>query len=86
MYKLVNGQPVELSKDEQLAFEAEWELNKGLEGKVRYRDLRLAEYPTIGDQLDALMKQFQFTTIPVSPEYQDIINKCMAVKKKYPKP
>lgn len=86
MYKLVNGEPVELSKDERLALEAEWELNEGLEGKVRYRDKRLAEYPTIGDQLDALIKQFQFSNVPVSPEYQAIIDKCMSVKKKYPKP
>ena len=43
-----------------------------------YIDLRLAEYPSIGDQLDALFKAGVF------PE--EMAAKIQAIKDKYPKP
>jgi len=45
--------------------------------KVAYIDKRVAEYPPIGDQLDAL---FHAGVFP-----QEMANKIQAVKNKYPK-
>lgn len=45
---------------------------------LAYRDKRRAEYPPIGDQLDALWKGGQAAT--------DMLAQVMAVKAKYPKP
>jgi hypothetical protein len=45
--------------------------------KVAYIDKRVAEYPTIGDQLDAL---FHAGVFP-----QEMADKIQAVKNKYPK-
>lgn len=50
---------------------AEWELTK-------YRILRSKEYPSIGDQLDALFKAGVF------PE--EMAEQIQAIKDKYPKP
>ena len=46
-------------------------------GKVAYIDKRVAEYPSIGDQLDAL---FHAGVFP-----QEMAEKIKAVKTKYPK-
>jgi hypothetical protein len=49
-----------------------------------YAEARRAEYPSTGDQLDALMKYF--AALPEIPaEVQDWVDACMAVKEKYPK-
>ena len=45
--------------------------------KVAYIDKRVAEYPSIGDQLDALFHAGVFPT--------DMAEKIQAVKNKYPK-
>ena len=45
--------------------------------KVAYKDKRVAEYPQIGDQLDAL---FHAGVFP-----QEMADKIQAVKNKYPK-
>ncbi len=45
--------------------------------KVAYIDKRVAEYPSIGDQLDALFHTGVFPT--------DMAEKIQAVKNKYPK-
>jgi len=44
-----------------------------------YYALRRAEYPSLGDQLDAFWKG------PESQSYQDMLAKIQAVKTKYPK-
>lgn len=50
-----------------------------------YREARAAEYPPLGDQLDALMKYF--AAMPDIPEgLGKWIDACQAVKEKYPKP
>lgn len=51
-----------------------------------YVENRVNEYPTIGDQMDAIMKWLASsgdTNIPQN--LKDIANNCMAVKLKYPK-
>jgi hypothetical protein len=50
-----------------------------------YADKRRREYPPIGDQLDALLRQFDGQSSLV-PELQTIINQWKTVKTKYPKP
>lgn len=50
-----------------------------------YREARKAEYPDIGDQLDALVAYF--SALPSVPtELQAWVSQCQAVKAKYPKP
>ena len=54
-----------------------------------YREARRAEYPDIGDQLDAIMKYF--ASLPEFPyelpiDVQRMVEQCQAVKAKYPKP
>lgn len=51
-----------------------------------YREKRVAEYPHVGDQLDAIMKWLATETeISVPPELKSLAMKCMSVKAKYPK-
>lgn len=45
-----------------------------------YYALRRAEYPSLGEQLGALLKG------PESQDYIDIVNKITEIKQKYPKP
>ncbi|MCC7304774.1 MAG: hypothetical protein IT558_00785 [Alphaproteobacteria bacterium] len=50
---------------------------------------RRAEYPDIGDQLDALWKQLNQDRLdgkPLIQEADDRLNEILAVKAKYPKP
>jgi len=50
-----------------------------------YAEARRAEYPSTGDQLDALMKYF--AALPEIPaELQDWVLACQLVKDTYPKP
>lgn len=59
--------------------------NASVEAKalIAYRDLRAAEYPAISDQIDALVKS---TSTGDNSMWMEMVNKCMAVKAKYPKP
>ena len=57
---------------------------------VEYRRLRAAEYPSIGDQLDALWKGIQglsqATGAMLPKEVADMADLIQSVKTKYPKP
>ena len=61
--------------------EVETELSRLLEEKERkqYQELRALEYPNYRDYLDGIVKGDQ-------AQIQDYIDKCLAVKAKYPKP
>ena len=50
---------------------------------VKYKDQRRAEYPAIGDQLDALYKKLHLGD---STDYDTIAEQITAIKLKYPKP
>ena len=55
--------------------------------KQNYRALRRAEYPPVGDQLDAIMKWAATEReIGLPAKLRSIACQCMAVKSKYPKP
>lgn len=74
-----------LKKDKDAAHKRLAELLPHL-GKVSYKDRRAAEYPAIGDQLDALMKWAATQTdIELTAELKSIAEACMGVKAKYPK-
>lgn len=55
-----------------------------------YRRKRAAEYPPVGDQLDAIWKQLSYMQMNLETnlvvEADDIMGKWLAVKRKYPKP
>jgi hypothetical protein len=59
-----------------------------LKVKTTYKDLRKAEYPDIGEQLDALMKGLDAIanseSLPTATT--DWIASCKAVKTRYAKP
>lgn len=52
-------------------------------------DNRKAEYPDVGDQLDAIWKQINYDRLEgkaLVQEADDVLNAILAVKAKYPKP
>ena len=56
MHKKVNGFEVELTAEEVSIIEAGWAANAAEQLANQYIVDRIADYPTIGDQLDALWK------------------------------
>jgi hypothetical protein len=62
---------------ERDAEEAQWELDKAELAKTQYQRDRAKEYPSIGDQLDALWKGGDAAT--------SMLAQVQAVKAKYPK-
>ena len=78
LHKMVDGVRVEMTPEEEAAIRAEWSANDAKQAATAYIENRRGEYPPIGDQLDALWKGGQ--------AQQDMLEKVMAVKAKYPKP
>lgn len=66
-------------KPTQEEVEAEMQRLQELYEKTEYQRLRAPEYPDFRDYLDGIVKGDQ-------EQVQDYINKCLAVKAKYPKP
>ncbi len=92
MHKVVNGIVIELTEEEavaRLAEEQAWAEAKAAAALVAYREQRVAEYPPIGDQLDAILKSIQLLIdqkiLSPSSEMVDILTKVADVKAKYPK-
>ena len=52
---------------------------------IAYQEKRRKEYPPIGDQLDMLMK-YMATIDGLPSDAQQVVDKVMSVKLKYPKP
>ena len=60
-----------------------------VEYEPTYDELRAREYPKIGDQLDAIIKELNYRRLQGDNLVEDmdaIVNACIAVKAKYPKP
>lgn len=57
---------------------------------MNYAEQRAVEYPKIGDQLDAILKQLQLLAdnnqLILDADLASILAKCSAVKSKYPQP
>lgn len=79
LYKMVDGERVQMTNEEAAIVRAEWAKNEARMEVTQYKKLRQETYPAINEQLDML--------------YHDKINgtnewvTCiMAIKNKYPKP
>ena len=73
----------------QAAIDAGAEVAPYVEPEVSYADKRRQEYPPIGDQLDAIIKELNYRRMngeDLISEMDSIVNDCLAVKAKYPKP
>lgn len=84
-HKLVNGIEAPMS-EEETAQRVKDELLWVEQKKLNYRTERAHAYPKIGDQLDAILKQFNGMVTDLDVELQEIIEAWEAVKIKYPKP
>lgn len=61
------------------AREAQWVIEQAEAAKLAYKAQRAAEYPSITDYIDGVVKGDQ-------AQVQAYIDACLAVKAKYPKP
>jgi hypothetical protein len=93
MKKLVNGKEITVSAKQETEILAEWAKNdlrkQDYIAKELYKDQRRTSYPAIGDQLDAILKQLNYMQMSgqtdLITELDGIVNKWLAVKRKYPK-
>ena len=82
MFKTENGQLVEMTQDEINALQltdAKFAAEQAALAKTKYQRDRAAEYPSINDYIDGVVKGDQ-------AQIQAYIDACLAVKAKYPKP
>jgi hypothetical protein len=80
-HKIVNGEHFELTAEEKAQWDAEeaaFAAEQAALAKTEYQRQRAAEYPSIGDQLDALWKGGDAAAA--------MLAQVQAVKAKYPKP
>ena len=76
IYEIINNERVQVSDTRKAQMKAEEE--QALATNNYYVNKRIAEYPSIGDQLDALWKGGDAAA--------EMLAKVQAVKTKYPKP
>lgn len=72
---VVNGVVVDMTPEEEAAWEAEF----ARASTNNYKEQRQLEYPPMADYLDGIVKGDQ-------AQVQAYIDACLAVKAKYPKP
>lgn len=96
LHKVVNGKKYYLSTEEEQALKATWiiedqkiaEKQAELE-RTQYQRDREANYPKLGDQLDAMWKHLEMIR-SVGGKLQDdtsvMLDQILAVKAEYPKP
>ena len=80
--KMVDGVLIDLTPQEQAARDAEetqWRSEQVELAKTKYQRNRAAEYPSVNDYIDGVVKGDQ-------AQIQTYIDACLAVKAKYPKP
>ena len=77
MYKLVNGQMVSNTPEEDAKLETFWKAEAEEMAKVQYKEDRREAYPSFADQLDFIYHN------GIDKWKTDIID---PIKKKYPKP
>lgn len=90
---MVNGKEVELSPQELKEVEAReerWKIKKARRDSIAYKHKRKREYPEIGDQLDAILKQLNYLKLEgkmdLIQELDGIVADWLTVKRKHPKP
>ena len=92
-YKLVNGVKTPISKadiEQRKVDELRHEAKIAEYALIKYRDDRAKAYPSIGDQLDAVLKTLNYLQmsgkVDLGKELDGIVGEWLAVKRKYPKP
>lgn len=91
------GEPtkhVDLTPAQKGALTREWNANAARKAKEErlngYKIARAAEYPKIGDQLDAILKHLNYMQMNgetnLVSELDGVVGQWLAVKAKYPKP
>jgi hypothetical protein len=87
-YKNVNGKRIRLTEAEELALEQEEKARMAKRATQRIDGDRKQAYPPIGDQLDAILKQFAMMRLngqDMNRDLDKIIGQWLQVKKNYPK-
>lgn len=80
-HRMTPDGPIPFTAEEEAARDAEeaaWAVEQAQLAKTEYQRQRASDYPSIGDQLDAL---FHAGVFPA-----EMAEKLQAVKNKYPKP
>ena len=92
MIKYVNGKEVKLTESEiaKLGYTPSKKEDRDKDKLAdQYKFDRKAAYPNIGEQLDAILKQFtmmRMDGIDLTKDLDSIVGQWLAVKKKFPKP
>lgn len=92
MIKYVNGKEVKLTESEieKLGYTPSKKEDRDKDKlSDQYKFDRKAAYPNIGEQLDAVLKQFtmmRMDGIDLTKDLDSIVGQWLAVKKKFPKP
>lgn len=91
--KIVNGEQVVLSAEDEAEINAEWAANAATkaeyEATLAYKDKRRSAYPPLGDQLDAIYKTFKClhqNEIDIGTPGLDWLNAIDSIKSEFPKP
>ena len=85
MNKLVNGQFVELTSDEEAAIATEETKVKAEVAANGYKRARARTYPEIGEQLDMLFHAIEADS-DLKTKFAEFYNAIKAVKEDIPKP
>ncbi len=85
--KMVDGVSVQMTPEEEAEIRAEWAAWDTMYQATKYGEDRRANYPALGDQLDALWKIIRNNpNILVPDEAQAIDNQIQQIKSNFPKP
>lgn len=92
-YKKVNGEAVPMTEAECLRYELRCQEEDSYKASREFRNKKIRyerskKYPRLGDQLDALLKQFDLMRsngIPMAPEMEALLSSWLKVKGDYPK-
>ena len=89
--KIVDGVEVNLTNDELSKIEtaeAEWDAHLAEEAKTQYQRNRQPEYPSVGNQLDAILKHLNYRRTQgedLVQDLDDIVGAWLNVKSRHPK-
>lgn len=88
LIKCVDGNPVEMTPEEEAAFEAARAALRAEFPEPTYRDKRRAAYGVevpLGDQLDALRNELVARGAALTTDFAAVIAKVSAIKSRFPK-
>lgn len=88
LYKMVNGERIELKSQEEIEIKAEWDNNEEEARKNKYKTDRIRNYPAIEDQLDSIFKTFKYLDskgIDLGVDGKAWIEQIQSIKNKFDK-